>query len=84
MQWLVTFPINVTLEMAEEALTRLGCDTPPIPSFTPLGDDEQVIAVDGPKDLPEKAKGHPIIIKVYPNSRMHPHESGPGSAGGIR
>jgi hypothetical protein len=67
MEWLVTTKARKGLSELESKLAQWGCEltgTPPIP----LGDDEQVIEVSGPRDLPEKARQDPDIIKVSPNS----------------
>lgn len=69
MEWLVTTRANVSLEELEPKLAEWGCQRtggPPIP----LGDDEQVIEVSGPADLPSRVRSEDPIIKVSPNSPM--------------
>ncbi len=60
---------DVSLEELERKLVEWGCEqtvSPPIP----LGDDEQVIEVSGPPDLPSRVRSEDSIIKVSPNSPM--------------
>lgn len=69
MEWLVTAKSDTRLEELEARLARWGgklAGRPPVP----LGDDEQVIEVTGPADLPSKAQADDCIIKVSPNSPM--------------
>lgn len=66
-KWLVTLKKEVGLNQLDKVLKKHNCersDSMPIP----LGDDEQVVAVSGPPDLPQKLQENPGIINVYPNS----------------
>lgn len=69
MDWLVTIKRGAPAAEIERELLRSGCaaiEAPPIPS----GDDEQVVAVTGPKDLPARLQGAPGIVGVHPNSAL--------------
>lgn len=80
MEWLVTFRNDVSNDVATNVLTTLVCEIAPNASFVPLGENERVISVEGPRDLPEKAKAHSEIVKVYPSSTMRPYSSDASSA----
>ena len=61
---------NIDLAALDEKLAAWNseriADLPPVP----LGDDELVFEVIGPKDLPLKASIDPSILEVYPNPDM--------------
>lgn len=69
MRWLVTIDAEVTLEQIRSLLKGLGVegqdDLEPIPL-----DGEQVVEVEGPKDLPARASKVPSIRAVHPSSEM--------------
>ena len=70
MQWLVTTKDDIDLAALDEKLAAWKSerliDLPPVP----LGDDELVFEVIGPKDLPQRASIDPSILEVYPNPDM--------------
>jgi hypothetical protein len=69
MQWLITTKANTNLEELESRLAEWGCErtgSPPIP----LGEEEQVIEVSGPANLPEKVRREGLNLKVNPSSSM--------------
>ncbi len=69
MEWLITVKADTPLEELEARLAEWGSKrtgSPPIP----LGEDEQVIEVSGPANLPRKAQDEDLIVKVSPSSPM--------------
>jgi len=70
MKWLVTTPKGIDVGRLIERLSAFGCTADPDLAPIPLDDNEQVIEVDGPKDLPARASGESQILKVSPNSEM--------------
>jgi hypothetical protein len=66
-KWLVTLKKDAKLEHLDEALEQLNCERSDEEAI-PLGDDEQVVAVSGPADLPQKLESNDDVIAVYPNS----------------
>lgn len=69
MEWLITAKADTNLEELESKLARWGGERTGLPPIA-LGEDEQVIEVSGPADLPSKAQADDSIIKVSPNSPM--------------
>jgi len=69
MKWLITTKANANLEELEGKLTEWGCEPTGLPPI-PLDDDEQVIEVSGPANLPRKVPDEDPIIKVSPSSPM--------------
>ncbi len=69
MEWLITTKANANLEELEAKLAEWGSRRTGLPPI-PLGDDEQVIEVSGPADLPRKAQDEDLIVKVSPSSPM--------------
>ena len=69
MEWLITTKARVDLQQLESKLLDWGCEpvaSPPVP----LDGDEQVLEVTGPRDLPAKARGETLILKLSPSSPM--------------
>jgi hypothetical protein len=66
MDWLITFKRTRTSEDIGDVLARFGVSVPDAP--IPLGEDEWVVAVAGPRDLPTRLQSEPSILKVSPNS----------------
>ena len=69
MDWLITFKKSISADELERILAQSGCtaeESPPIP----LGEDEQVISVTGPPDLPRRLQPEEGILKVSPNSPL--------------
>ncbi len=70
MDWLLTVKKQVPPDEIDALLASWGCERdaeiPPVP----LGDDEQVIAVTGPRDLPQMAAHEVRVRKVSPNSPL--------------
>ncbi|MBD3886752.1 hypothetical protein IFO70_34435 [Phormidium tenue FACHB-886] len=66
MQWLITLKKEVSPNQLDSLLAQCGSErsgTPPIPL-----NDEQVIEVSGPQDLPQKLASDERVLKVSPNS----------------
>lgn len=70
MKWLVTTPASIDVEELLARLSALGCSADENPTPIPLDQGEQVIEVEGPHDLPERAAEEPCILKVSPNSEF--------------
>ena len=69
MEWLLTVKSDVSLDQIDALLAGTGytrTDTPPIP----LGDDEQVIEVSGPRGLSDIVESEDWVLRVSPNSTM--------------
>jgi hypothetical protein len=69
MEWLITTKANANLKELEARLAEWGCERTGLRPI-PLDDDEQVIEVSGPADLPRKVQGEDPIIKISPSSPM--------------
>jgi hypothetical protein len=69
MEWLITTKANANLEELEAKFAEWGCERTGLPPI-PLGDDEQVIEVSGPANLPRKVHDEAPVIKVSPSSPM--------------
>ena len=69
MEWLITTKADANLEELEAKLAEWGCERTGLPPI-PLGDDEQVIEVSGPANLPRKVHDQDPVIKVSPSSPM--------------
>jgi hypothetical protein len=67
--WLVTIKANLDPAALRDVLESVGVedldDLEPIPS-----DGDQVVAVEGPRDLPDRAALVPEIRAVHPSSEM--------------
>lgn len=72
MKWLVTFKKHVGREKVVEQLRAMGCEISPSERSMALGDDEELLSVEGPGDLTRLAEPHRATMKVYPNSKMSP------------
>ena len=70
MKWLITTPAGVDLSEIWARLAALGCSADENQEPIPLDDTEQVIQVDGPRDLPKRTAGEPRILKVHPDSEL--------------
>ena len=70
MDWLITTKADIDIERLLAKLSGYGCKIPDDLAPTPLGSDEQVIEVVGPKDLPQKVAGDETILGVFPNSDL--------------
>lgn len=70
MNWLITTKVTNNLTVFDSKLSTWGaelmCDAPPIP----LGDDELVVQVRGPRDLPQKVAADDSILLISPNSTL--------------
>ena len=69
MEWLITTKANANLEELEAKFAKWGCERTGLPPI-PLGDDEQVIEVSGPANLPKKVHDQGSVVKVSPSSPM--------------
>jgi hypothetical protein len=69
MDWLVTFKGDLAPSAMRAILERIGAthldDIDPLPS-----DGDQVVEVQGPRDLPDRAAAVPEIRAVHPSSEM--------------
>lgn len=72
MKWLVTYKKRVGRQKVADQLKSLGCDVPPIDRAVSLGNDEEVLSVEGPNDLVRLAESHIDTMRIYPNSKMNP------------
>jgi hypothetical protein len=70
MRWLVTTGSGMSIEALRQFLSPLGAEPAADAEPVPLGDDEQVVAVEGPRDLPARAAATPEIHAVHPDSEM--------------
>ena len=70
MKWLVTTPAGVDLHQLLARLVTLGCSADEEQAPIPLDETEQVIQVEGPRDLPKRAAGEREILKVSPDSEL--------------
>jgi hypothetical protein len=69
MEWLVSFKRTLSPAEVQSILDRSGSmagNSPPVP----LGEDEQVVSVSGPPDLPRRLGGDDRVLKISPNSTM--------------
>jgi hypothetical protein len=69
MEWLVTTTAGADLDDLEAKLRSLGVERTEIPPV-PLGSDEIVIEVSGPRDLPSRARQAGLDLIIHPSSRM--------------
>ena len=70
MKWLITTPAGIDVQELLARLVAFGCTTDQGGTPIPLDQGEQVIEVEGPRDLPERAAGEPGILKLSPNSEL--------------
>ncbi|TVR84727.1 MAG: hypothetical protein EA405_00975 [Rhodospirillales bacterium] len=70
MRWLVTTGRDVPLDALKRLLSPLGAEVAQDATPVPLGDTEQVVSVEGPRDLPVRAAAKPEIRSVDPDSDM--------------
>ncbi|RMH22950.1 MAG: hypothetical protein D6696_02140 [Acidobacteria bacterium] len=79
MRWLLTLRRDVDRQDLDARLADWGCrpsdDAEPIP----LGEDEQVLAVEGPDDLPDRTRDEELVREVFPDSEMSYFD--PGGSG---
>jgi len=69
MEWLVTFRSGMHSDEIRRVLAESGCAAGEV-SPVPLGDSEQVVAAQGPADLPRRLESQDGVVKVYPNSSL--------------
>jgi hypothetical protein len=67
MYWLITFDKELDAKQLDELLLKWEAERTDMPSI-PLDDDEIVIEVSGPKDLPRKIASEKGVLKVSPSS----------------
>lgn len=70
MDWLITVKADADLEQLRIKLTAYGCEIARNLAPIPLEDNEQVIEIVGPSDLPQKVAGDDSILGVFPNSEL--------------
>lgn len=70
MKWLVTFKKLVGREKIVAQLQSVRCEILTVDRPVPLGDDEEVLSVEGPANLPELTEPFKSTMKLYPNSKM--------------
>jgi hypothetical protein len=81
-RWLVTTPAGTDLEQLREQLSAAGArveDEPGVPVDAPLGGGdapETVVAVEGPRDLPDRLRDSPTALEVFPDSEQELFGSG--------
>lgn len=75
MHWLVTMRAGLNEPALQRILEKLGCTITEESVPIPLGDQEQVIEVEGPRDLRERATVIPEVTKISPSSEMQYHGS---------
>lgn len=68
MNWLVTTKSDVDPERLRERLVSWGCEAVDMDHPIPLNEGEQVFEAVGPRDLPQKAKGDALVLKISPSS----------------
>lgn len=73
MKWLVTLDQNGDLPAVWKELRSVGGVGNESQLPTPLDDGERVIEVEGPHDLPAKARNLPHVRGIYPNSDLTPY-----------
>jgi len=68
MKWLITIRPDTDLERLRESLGEWGCE---VSSLAPINlDQDQVLEVEGPSDLPELVRNEEVIVDIAPNSTM--------------
>lgn len=70
MRWLITTKRTIDLKSLLKDLDDLGCDSQSRGDPIPLDSDEQVIEIEGPNDILERAKSKPSILAIHPSSEM--------------
>jgi hypothetical protein len=70
-EWLITTNRDTDLRELESRCREWGCEV--IGSPIPLGDNEQVVGVYGPMDLPERLQSTYPGLKVHPSSPITLH-----------
>lgn len=70
MKWLITTKRTIDLKSLLRDLDDLGCDSQACGDPIPLDSGEQVIEIEGPDDVPERAKSKPSILAIHPSSEM--------------
>ena len=70
MKWLVTIPVGLDIKQLQAKLAALGCSADKDLEPIPLDNSEQVIEVEGPRDLPKRAAAEHEILKVSPSSDL--------------
>lgn len=69
MRWLVSVRAGTDLRRLLSRLEALGCSSEEGQTPVPV-DDQQVIEVEGPRDLPRLARAERDIVKINPSSEM--------------
>jgi len=70
MKWLITTRTGADLDRLTARLAAWGCAVDRSQAPIPLAPDEQVIEVDGPRDLPQRVRDDPQIVQVSPSSEL--------------
>ncbi len=70
MKWLVAVQTDTSLQEVGEHLRNLGDVEVDIEGAVPMSDDEIVIPVDGPVELPRLARGDGLILGVWEDSEV--------------
>lgn len=68
-QWLLTVKSDVEWEKLESELKEIGGQRTG-PEAVPLDENEMVVAVEGPDDLPEKLQGNENVLSIATNSEL--------------
>lgn len=72
MRWLLSIDPALSDADLERLLRDMGIDPSDVLATTPVGDDK-VVDVEGPRDLPHRAKTQPEVRAVHPSSEMTPN-----------
>lgn len=67
MRWLVTFSKSVTPDERKKVLTDMACQVDGEAEPVEI-DDDVVIEVEGPSDLPERGRSVPVVKAIHPSS----------------
>jgi hypothetical protein len=70
MRWLVTIKRLADREKMLEQLRSLRCEVLTSDRPVTLGNDEEILSVEGPANLVQLAEPYASTMKIYPNSTM--------------
>ena len=70
MHWLLTTKADLPAERLDRLLRDLGAQMPEGAAPVPLDKGEQTVEVEGPRDLPARARARPEVLAVHPSSEL--------------
>lgn len=70
MKWLVVFNRRIDRETLQKQLRDHHCEILADDRSMSVGEEEEVLSVEGPANLPRLAESFEGTLKIYPNSRM--------------